>query len=71
MSVPAHLFFDKERGLFSLFGNFKFTVSENTPLEEEVALDPELLGLVFEKPLLAVITPDITLKPVLSTRRAR
>ena len=57
MSVPAHLFFDKERGLFSLFGNFKFTVSENTPLEEEVALDPELLGLVFEN-LLAVITPE-------------
>ena len=29
---------------------------ENTPLEEDVALDPELLGLVFEN-LLAEIDP--------------
>ncbi|MGI9337564.1 MAG: Eco57I restriction-modification methylase domain-containing protein [Gammaproteobacteria bacterium] len=56
MSVPARLFFDDD-GLFSLFDKFKFTVSENTPIEEEVALDPELLGLVFEN-LLAAITPE-------------
>jgi adenine-specific DNA-methyltransferase len=39
---------DKVRGLFDLLGSYKFTVEENTPLEEEVALDPELLGRVFE-----------------------
>ena len=27
---------------------YKDTVEENTPLEQEIALDPELLGKVFE-----------------------
>ena len=35
-------------GLIDLLNRYKFTVDENTPLEEEVALDPELLGKVFE-----------------------
>lgn len=35
-------------GLIELFSRYKFTVEENTPVEEEVALDPELLGKVFE-----------------------
>jgi adenine-specific DNA-methyltransferase len=35
-------------GLFDIFARYKFTVEENMPLEEEVALDPELLGKVFE-----------------------
>jgi len=44
-------------GLNRLFDRYRFTVAENTPLEEDVALDPELLGLVFEN-LLAEIDPD-------------
>ncbi|MCP5496785.1 MAG: N-6 DNA methylase [Leptospiraceae bacterium] len=36
---------------------YKFTVTENTPLEEEIALDPELLGKVFEN-LLASYNPE-------------
>ena len=36
---------------------YKFTVTENTPLEEDVALDPELLGRVFEN-LLASYNPE-------------
>ncbi|PQJ96373.1 SAM-dependent DNA methyltransferase [Chromatium okenii] len=35
-------------GLFDIFARYQFTVEENMPLEEEVALDPELLGKVFE-----------------------
>ena len=35
-------------GLIQIFDSYKFTVEENTPFEEEVALDPELLGKVFE-----------------------
>lgn len=38
----------RARGLFTLFDDFVFTVEENTSVEEEVALDPELLGKVFE-----------------------
>ena len=56
LNVPARLFFD-ERGLFPLFRRYKFTVEENTPLDREVALDPELLGLVFEN-LLAAYNPE-------------
>jgi len=43
-------------GINRLFDRYRFTVMENTPLEEDVALDPELLGLVFEN-LLAEIDP--------------
>jgi len=38
----------KAKGLLEIFESYKFTVAENTPVEEEVALDPELLGQVFE-----------------------
>lgn len=38
----------KSRGLINLLESYKFTVAENTPIEEEIALDPELLGKVFE-----------------------
>ena len=55
--VPNRLFFDPERGLFSIFDRYAFTVEENTPLEQQVALDPELLGKVFEN-LLGVYNPE-------------
>jgi adenine-specific DNA-methyltransferase len=45
------------RGLIEIFARYKFTVEENTPVEEEVALDPELLGKVFEN-LLASFNED-------------
>lgn len=43
----------KVRGLIDIFNSYKFTITENTPLEEEIALDPELLGKVFENLLAA------------------
>ena len=45
------------RGLINILSNYKFTIAENTPVEEEVALDPELLGKVFEN-LLAAYNPE-------------
>ena len=45
------------RPLLEIFRRFKFTLTENTPIEEEVALDPELLGHVFEN-LLAAYNPE-------------
>ncbi len=47
LRVPSNLFFD-EKGLFEIFRSYKFTIEESTPLDCEVALDPELLGRVFE-----------------------
>lgn len=45
------------RGLLRLLHRYKFTIDENTPIEQEVALDPELLGKVFEN-LLAAYNPE-------------
>ncbi len=47
----------KVQGLFAILSRYKFTIEENTPLEEEIALDPELLGKVFEN-LLASYNED-------------
>jgi type I restriction-modification system DNA methylase subunit len=47
----------KTKGLIEILSGYKFTVAENTPVEEEVALDPELLGKVFEN-LLASYNPE-------------
>jgi hypothetical protein len=47
----------KVRGLVEILSRYKFTIEENTPLEEEIALDPELLGKVFEN-LLASYNED-------------
>lgn len=44
-------------GLINLLNGYKFTIAENTPIEEEIALDPELLGKVFEN-LLASYNPE-------------
>ena len=57
LHVPAKFFFDDKKGIFSIFDRYKFTIEEHTPIEQEVALDPELLGLVFEH-LLAEINPE-------------
>ena len=38
----------KARGIIDILSSYKFTIAENTPLEEDIALDPELLGKVFE-----------------------
>lgn len=45
------------KGLINILESYKFTITENTPIEEDVALDPELLGKVFEN-LLASYNPE-------------
>ncbi len=47
LSIPNRLFFDENRGLLPLLEHYKFTVEENTPIDQEVALDPELLGRTY------------------------
>ena len=36
-------------GILDVFDRYNFTVNEEEPLEKEVALDPELLGKIYEK----------------------
>ena len=55
--VPNILFFEPETGLFSILNRYNFTIEENTPNEQQVALDPELLGKVFEN-LLGAYNPE-------------
>jgi adenine-specific DNA-methyltransferase len=45
------------RGLIDTLSRYKFTIEENTPFDQEVALDPELCGKVFEN-LLAAYNPE-------------
>ena len=47
----------KVSGIINILSKYTFTVEENTPLNVDVALDPELLGKVFEN-LLAAYNPE-------------
>ncbi len=67
LHVPNELFFnndDESPGLINLLKQYQFTVEESTPMDVAVALDPELLGLVFEK-----LLDDHNLETKESTRR--
>ena len=55
--IPNAVFFDSQKGLFPLLNRYHFTIEENTPNEVQVALDPELLGNVFEN-LLGAFNPE-------------
>ena len=54
--LPNHLFTNNEfieegitgTGILDVFDRYNFTVSEAEPLEIDVAIDPEMLGKVFE-----------------------
>ncbi|MGC8739808.1 MAG: Eco57I restriction-modification methylase domain-containing protein, partial [Candidatus Hydrogenedens sp.] len=62
--LPNELFSNSNRtkegdigdGILDVFDRYNFTVNEEEPLEKEVALDPELLGKIYEK--LNAIRPD-------------
>ena len=56
ITLPNTLFTNTERndagdigtGVLDVFDRYNFTVNEAEPLEKEVAIDPEMLGKVFE-----------------------
>ena len=39
---------DLWREIFTFFERYNFTIAEDTPLEQEVAVDPEMIGKVYE-----------------------
>jgi hypothetical protein len=58
--VPDCLFWGNtgsNEGIINILMKYNFTIEENTPSDIEVALDPELLGKVFEN-LLGYINPE-------------
>ena len=59
--LPNALFWQKEKdgheGLIHILNRYNFTVEESSPTDIQVALDPELLGKVFEN-LLGTYNPE-------------
>ncbi|MGN2372053.1 Eco57I restriction-modification methylase domain-containing protein [Sphingobacterium spiritivorum] len=57
ISIPNYLFRsgedneDKRTGILDVFDRYNFTIKEDEPLDKEVAVDPEMLGKVFENML--------------------
>lgn len=59
LTIPNELFSNNERnkagdrgtGILDVFDRYNFTIKEDEPLEKEVAVDPEMLGKVFENML--------------------
>jgi len=54
-SIPNELFSNKHikgehnaDGILDIFDRYNFTMNEDEPLEREVAVDPEMLGKIFE-----------------------
>lgn len=62
--IPNSLF-DK---LFETLDTFHFTIDESTPLDQEVGLDPEMLGMVFEN-LLSILFTDNKVDEIDSLRK--
>ena len=56
LTLPNKLFSNNEQtpeddigtGILDVFNRYNFTVKEDEPLEKEVAIDPEMLGRIFE-----------------------
>ncbi|MDD3200552.1 MAG: Eco57I restriction-modification methylase domain-containing protein, partial [Bacteroidales bacterium] len=55
--IPNMVFFDEGKGIIPLLKKYNFTIEENSPNDTQVALDPELLGKVFEN-LLGAYNPE-------------
>ncbi len=57
LHIPNNMFFNKKDkkdiGILDLFERYNFTLYEEEPFEQEIAIDPEMLGKIFEN-LLAV-----------------
>lgn len=59
IGIPNSIFSNKEKtkagdkgtGILDVFNRYNFTIKEDEPLDKEVAIDPEMLGKVFENML--------------------
>jgi adenine-specific DNA-methyltransferase len=54
-SIPNEIFSNRETkgdreadGILDIFDRYNFTIAEDEPMEREIAIDPEMLGKVFE-----------------------
>ena len=50
LDIPNKIFSNKEKkGILDIFDLYNFTVDENEDLDVDIAIDPEMLGNVYEK----------------------
>ena len=48
-NIPDDMFSnDKKSGILDIFDLYNFTIDEEEPLEKDIAVDPEMLGKIFE-----------------------
>lgn len=53
--IPNYIFSNKKEknrkadGILDIFDRFNFTINEAEPLEKDIAVDPEMLGKIFEE----------------------
>lgn len=48
-NIPDEMFSnDKKDGILDIFDLYNFTIDEEEPLEKDIAVDPEMLGKIFE-----------------------
>ena len=64
LKVPTTILTD----LFEELDTFHFTIDESTPIDQEVGLDPEMLGMVFEN-LLSMLFTDHKIDNLSSLRK--
>jgi hypothetical protein len=50
LNIPNDLFSNTDKtGILDIFDLYNFTIDENNTIDQEVSVDPEMLGKVFEK----------------------
>lgn len=64
LKTPNDLF----KQFFEILDRYHFTIDESTPIDQEVGLDPEMLGMVFEN-LLSVLFTDNKVDKLNSLRK--
>lgn len=47
-NIPDEIFSNNEDGILDIFNLYNFTIDEEEPLEKDIAVDPEMLGKIFE-----------------------
>lgn len=54
-NIPDEIWFnDKKTGFLDILNQYNFTVDESDPTEQDIAVDPEMLGKIFE----SLLDPD-------------
>lgn len=47
-NIPDEMFSNGKNGILDIFDHYNFTIDEEEPLEKDIAVDPEMLGKIFE-----------------------